>query len=740
MAENKNNLTGSEIYDYTFDCFFGCVSHITPFAIECVLLAFSPAVGKYLAQKLKGFNVKDFQQKMCENLNNFSALHESSYDTWRKVRDKSDNDITEQMYYEDDDVKRLLFCFQARLSTKDRCGGELLKHIEPMLQERGVTFEQLFPKEYKEAQEDQTKDKAKQKSTQNPIGFGTDLTQKVKDFATPPVLHREKEIQLIENYLLKQNRSNVVLIGKNGTGKTALVEGLAYNIVKKLSHPMLHDTKVISVNFGTLMSGTSYRGQLEQKLTKMMEKIGESNCILFLDELHTLFSNTAKDSNVADIIKPYLTNGKTRVIAATTDEEFLAIRDGAFLRRFNQIKISEPTPAMTLDILKGLKPSYEKTYSISIPNEVLTDIVNKSNLYIHNRNFPDKSIDLLNYVCVLACNNKDSKKCNIDMVNKALVDAFDIPPEMLKTSASMQILTLQDKLNDKVFGQQNAIEQVSTTLTHSYIIHTDKSPSPQASFLFCGPSGVGKTKTAEEVAALLGRGFSAFNMNEYQNDIDVQKLTGAAPGYVGYESGGQLTNIVRKNPYTVLLFDEFEKAHKNVQRLLLQILDKGTFTDNQGMPIDFNNTIIIMATNAGSSNSHIGYSNATPDANMTQSQLSKIFLPEFLGRINQIVTFTPLDQPALHQIVDTLCYELCGQIKQQYKVKLDITPAVRDFVIQKGFRPELGARIIKNTFKQEVEMPLALEVIKNTDVPKGKRKHNKMLIDLINDKIVCKTR
>ena len=733
------NLNSATLTDYVYEYLFGCVSHITPFAMECIVLAFSPSIGKFLATKLPDFNIDDFQSKLQDQLKTFTGLHQGGYAALRHVRDKGELDISSQMYNEKDDVKRLLRCFQQRVSTTDRFADKLLNHIEPMLEKHGVTFENLFPNEYKKAQEKLEKNKQQKQQNKNPIGFGTDLTQTAKNLSTPPVLFREQEIKLIENYLLKQNRSNVILVGKNGTGKTALVEGLAYNITHKLSHPLLSDTKIISVDFGTLMRGTTYRGQLEEKVLKMMEKISESNSILFLDELHSLFSSSAKDNSVATMIKPFLTNGKTRVIAATTDEEFLSIHDSAFLRRFNQINVSEPTPEITLNILKGIKPTYEKTYSISIPNEVLVDIVKKSNLYIHNKNFPDKSIDLLNYVCVLATNAQDDKKCNIDMVNKALIDAFNIPLEMLETSESMQILTLQDKLNDQVFGQQNAIEQVSATLTHSYILHTNKSVTPQASFLFCGPSGVGKTKTAEEIAALLGRGFSVFNMNEYQNEIDVQKLTGAAPGYVGYESGGQLTNIVSQNPYTVLLFDEFEKAHKNIQRLLLQILDKGTFTDNRGMKVDFNNTIIIMATNAGvQNNSPIGYGNTVFNQNITPSMLSKTFMPEFLGRINQIVTFKPLEQPVLHQIVDSLCYELCAQIKQEYRMGLSISPAVRDFVIQKGFQPALGARIIKNTFKQEVEMPVALEVIKKCNSPQGKQ--NKLFVDLINDKVVCKTR
>lgn len=541
--------------------------------------------------------------------------------------------------------------------------------------------------------------------------------------------------------MLKQNRCNVILVGKNGTGKSVLVDGLAYNIVNGLSHPLLRGTKVISINFGNLMQNTEFRGSLETKLTKMMKTISDGKTILFLDEIHTLFSSRGQDDNIADILKPYLTNANVRIIGATTDKEFLKIRDGAFLRRFNKITISEPSADDTLDILKNLKKEYEKKYLISIPNNVLADIVKKSNLYIHDKNFPDKAIDLLNYVCVLTSNSEKSRSCNIDLVNKALVDNFRIPLELLNTSETAQIQNLEANLNKKIFGQSDALAAVSAKLTHSYVMHTDKTSAPQASFLFCGPSGVGKTKTAEEIAKLLGRDFATINMNEYQNDMDVQKLTGAAPGYVGYESGGQLTNIIAKNPYSVLLFDEFEKAHANVQRLLLQILDKGYFTDNQGMTLNFNNSIIIMATNAGVQNRKtIGFNEVAGKQTVRYDILQKTFLPEFLGRINQIVQFKQLSPEALHQILNNLCYELNTSMLQDYNITVSVSPAVQDFVIKKGYRPELGARIIKNTFQQEVEIPVAYEVISNYAKLTAKPNGTRLMVDLIDNKIVCKVR
>lgn len=743
--KQPKNLTDFELNDLINKYIAKIDFFLTPASIECILIAFSPAVAEFLKTAISDKNITQIQQDMRKVMGDYVAEHGRYHnDALMYLTDNDKYVDYGAILSPESDVGKLLSCLQQRRPEVDSFSSTMLDLCGSILEKNGITFEKLFPKEFNQSKKEFAWNipgvGKKKQPKQNPTGLGIDLTEKAQDLIEPPVFNRDNEIKLLENFLLKQNRSNVMLVGKNGTGKSVLVEGLAYNIVNGLCHPLLRGTKIISINFGNLMANTQFRGELETKLTNLMDSIADNNCILFLDEIHTLFSRRGSDDNIADIMKPYLTNGKVRVIGATTDKEFLSIRDGAFLRRFNQITLSEPSAEMTLDILKKLKSGYEKNYSISISDEILADIVQKSNLYIHDRNFPDKAIDLLNYVCVLASDNEKPVPCSIDLTNKALVDMFHIPLELLNTSESAQIQSLQTKLNDKVFGQEPAIATISATLTHSYILHTNRTAAPQASFLFCGPSGVGKTKTAEEIATLLGRGFSVINMNEYQNEMDVQKLTGAAPGYIGYESGGQLTNIITQNPYSVLLFDEFEKAHKNVQRLLLQILDKGTFTDNQGMTLKFNNTIIIMATNAGVQyNSQIGFNDKETKLTVSHSILQNVFLPEFLGRINQIVTFDQLSQSALHRIVNTLCYELNASMEQDYNISVAVSPAVQDFVIKKGYRPELGARIIKNTFQQEVEVPLAHKVIENHKVLTDKQNHTKMIVDLIKDKIVCKT-
>lgn len=743
--DNRNNnqvknLTDFELNEYINKYYDPCVAFLTPVGIECLLIAFSPAVAAYIQETMGNKNTAKIQKDMQTALDKFLHNHYSPnvYHGINYLDDPRNYVDYGAILKPKSDVQRLLACFQNRNRNTDSFADTILDFCHPVLDAHHLTFENLYPQEF---------DKAKQEFTWSfpeteqdfdeyteAVDFGIDLTEKARDFKQSPVFNRDHEIKLMENMLLKQNRSNVLLIGKNGVGKSVLVDGLAYNIVNGLCHPMLRDTNIMSINFGDLMSDTLFRGQLESKIANLMENISKNNCILFVDEIHTLFSQRGANDNIADLMKPYLTNGKIRVIGATTDKEFLSIRDGAFLRRFNQITLDEPNTHITLDILKKLKSGYQDTYGISIPDAVLADIVQKSNSYIHDKNFPDKAIDLLNYTCVLASENKKSKSCSIDLVNQAMVDMFHIPMELLNTSEATQLQSLQTRLNSKIFGQQPAIAAISAKLTHSYIMRDNKSTAPGASFLFCGPSGVGKTKTAEEISVQLGRGFVVINMNEYQNEMDVQKLTGAAPGYIGYESGGQLTNIITRNPYTVLLFDEFEKAHRNVQRLLLQILDKGTFTDNQGMTLSFHNTIIIMATNAGLQSSNpVGFVTEQSKTTVSHNVLSKTFLPEFLGRVNQIVTFDALSQPALHQIVDTLCYELNASMEQNYNISVSVSPAVQDFVIKKGYRPELGARIIRNTFQQEVEVPVAYSVLSRNQA------HTKMIVDLLNDRIVCKT-
>ena len=762
--KQPKDLTDFELNSLIDKYYDPCVSFLTPVGIECLLIAFSPTVGQHIKNVLKIRNADQIQQAMKDALDEFLRA-EYSPGVYHGIMYLTDDDEYHVDYAailtQKSDVQRLLACFQNRNRKTDSFGDEILEHCRPVLNRYNLTFETLFPEEHKKFKEnfsfniqktqkttsherpntpffDSDTPFPKPSSETNAIGFGINLTEQVKELSEPPIFDRDQEINQIQTSLLKRNRGNVMLIGKNGTGKTALVEGLAYNIVNGRAHPLLKDTQIISINLGNLLANTQYRGQLEGKLVHMMETIAENNYILFLDEIHTLFSRRAQDDNIADIMKPYLTNGKIRIIGATTDTEFLQmLRDGAFMRRFNQITVSEPTAEMTLDILRKTKSSYEKNYAISIPDEVLEDIVQKSKAYIHNRNFPDKAIDLLNYVCVLA--SEKDKTCSIELVNKTLIDMFNVPPALLEIAESMHIATLQGKLNRSIFGQENAITQVANILVDSYIMHTDRTPEPQASFLFCGPSGVGKTKTAEAIAQLLGRKLAVVNMNEYQHEMDVNKLTGAAPGYTGYESGGRLTSIIKDNPYSVILFDEIEKAHQDVQRLLLQILDKGTFTDSQGLTLKFSNTIIIMATNAGVQyDQPVGF-NAPEGQELTVSEkaLQQIFLPEFLGRINQIVTFNSLTPDALKQIVNTLCYELNASMEQEYNIGVSISQDVQDFVIDQGYNIALGARRIKNTFKKLVEVPVAHAIIDKYKDLTNKQEHAQIIVNLVNQQIAC---
>lgn len=749
-SKNLDNNTPENLSDYELKRFIeyyyaNSMDYLTPYAIICLLIAFSPSVAKHISETT-GANSMALKNELKNALDAFLESYADVAYMGELDEAEAELDINySEILNADGDVKRLLACYKQRNYNFMTYDDDLLvEYCNPVLKKHNISFQTLFPDEFEKAKKEFVFDvpgKKQKDISKSNDNFGTDLTEKAAKLDTMPVFYRDEEIRLIENLLLKQNRSNVMLVGKNGTGKSVLIDGLAYNIVNNLSHPLLRNTKIISVNFGNLMSDTMLRGQLEKKLTTLMDNISANNWILFLDEAHTLFSGRGQEDNIANIMKPYLADGKVRVIAATTDKEFMAIRDGALLRRFNQVKISEPNSKMTMDILKKLKPKYESAYSISIPDDVLADVVKKSELYVHNRNFPDKAIDLLNYACVLACGKENSKVCGTNSVNKALMDMFNIPLELLNTSEAAKFSSLKDKLNNTVFGQDAAISAVSETLAHSYVIpRKNNNNTPQASFLFCGPSGVGKTKTAEEIAKLLGRGFKAINMNEYQNDMDVQKLTGAAPGYVGYESGGLLTNAIAENPYSVLLFDEFEKAHRNVQRLLLQILDKGTFTDNQGMEQNFKNAIIIMATNAGlQKRCSVGFNETNNKLSVSREALAKAFMPEFLGRVNKIVSFEPLNDAALKGIVNSLCYELNASMEQNYNISTSVTPALQEHVIKKGFRPELGARNINNTFLQEVEIPVACQIANNIDAFNNAKTKRKMLIDFIDGKVRCKT-
>lgn len=740
----NTNLSDYELNELLQKYFSQRVTWISPYCVSCVLIAHSGQVRSYLETIFGNKTAKEIVSTMRNALKGFTDQHIRSTTFSSRLLDTSQNLLSKGMA----DVDKLKDCLVIHKTDEEdrRLSRDVLDACDSVFQKYDLTLAKLFPDAEQKQKKEFSFAKQNKKSSGNGAPkpkVGTDLVANAREMCEPPIWGRNTELRLMEQALLKKNKASVLLVGKAGTGKTALVDGLAYSIAAGESHPMLRGAHILSVNIGELTAGTTYRGDLETKLQSILTYCEKENAILFIDEIHSLVNGRGKEEQFSDLLKPYLSNGRIRIIGATTDDEFKTMHDKAFMRRFNVLNVSEPNSDMTFQILQKLRSSYEQTYGIKISDESLRDIVNKSGAFIHNRNFPDKAIDLLNAVCVLATYDKTNFECTSDLINQSLQENFDIPSEMLSTSEPARLVGLNKNLNAAVYGQESALKQVSDALVCSYVMKTNQNRRPQSVMLFAGPSGVGKTETAKQLAKLLGRKFITLNMNEYQSSMDVQKLGGAAPGYVGYNEGGQLTNLVAKNPYSVLLFDEFEKAHTDVQRSLLQVFDQGTYTNNFGDEVSFKNTIIILATNAGVKyQSSVGYGRGDERMTVADEELNKIFLPEFLGRVNKIVKFDALSQGALQSIVNHLIAELNNHIHQEYNMNLVANDDVKNWLIKQGYDPRIGARLMQNKFAEAIEQPLSYYLLENYSLGKSADapKATQIILELQDNKIRCKSR
>ena len=748
----NTSLSDYELNELLQTYFVGRETWITPFMVSCVLILHSGEVRSYLETIFGKNTTKDIIAAMQAALNKYTKDKKINRVAYKTM---SLDETMNILVIGGKDSQKLKRCLAAEKTEEglSRLGSDDMRACEDIFKKYDLTLATLFPDEDKRQSKDfsfakQQRQSANESGQVNKPKIGIDLVEKARELREPPVFGRESELRLMEQALLKKNKGSVLLVGKAGVGKTALVDGLAYAIATNTAHPMLSGTPILSVNLGELMAGTTYRGDLETKLQNILTYCEKENGILFIDEIHALINGRGKEEQFSDMLKPYLTNGRVRIIGATTDDEYKTMRDKAFMRRFNTLNVSEPTPEVTVKILQKLRESYERTFSIKISDECLQDIVHKSGAFIHNRHFPDKAIDLLNTVCVLATYDKTNFECTSDLVDQALSTNFDIPMEMLSTSEPARIANLNKNLNSAVYGQESALKQVSDALVCSYVMRTNQNKRPQSVMLFAGPSGVGKTETAKQIAKLLGRKFICLNMNEYQSSMDVQKLGGAAPGYVGYDEGGQLTNLIAKNPYAVLLLDEFEKAHMDVQRSLLQVFDQGTYTNNFGDAVSFKNTIIILATNAGVKyQSSVGYGHADERMTVADEELNKIFLPEFLGRVNKIIKFDSLSHGALQSIVNHLVSELNNNMHQEYNLDIVVNDEIKNWLIKQGYDPRVGARLMQNKFSEMVEQPLSYYLLENYNLtrPEDKaakqaKKQKSVVLQLQDNKIHCVSR
>lgn len=618
-------------------------------------------------------------------------------------------------------------------------------------------------------------------------GFAVDLNEKAKQGKIDPVIGRNDEINRVIQILSRRNKNNPVLIGEPGVGKTAIAEGLAQRIVNNDVPEILKNCHIISLNMSSVVAGTKYRGEFEERLKKVIDEVKKhKDWILFVDELHTLVGAGSSEGSMdaANIMKPALARGELRCIGATTLKEYKKYieKDAALERRFQPVKVGEPNPKDTLEILKGLRDRYEAFHKAKITDEALKAAVELSGRYITDRFQPDKAIDVIDEAAAKVRMEASStpeglkkKEEALESVNKekeAAVSAQDfekaaiyrdqakklqteidtlkkdwkggdhdhltvteedvaevvskwtgVPVQNLKKSDSERLLHLEDELHKRVIGQDEAVHAVATAIRRARAGMKDPK-RPIGSFLFLGTTGVGKTELARALAECMfgsEKNMIRFDMSEYMEKHEVSRLVGAPPGYVGYEEGGQLTDAVRRNPYSVILFDEVEKAHMDFFNILLQVLDDGRLTDGQGRTVDFTNCVIIMTSNLGSNflkghmGKKLGFSSGEKEEKeesfedirkMIMDEVKRTFRPEFINRIDEIIVFHPLTPENLSEIVDLMLKKVAGKL-ERFHVSLDVSDEAKKVIIADGTDVEYGARPLKRTIQKEMEDPIS---------------------------------
>lgn len=638
--------------------------------------------------------------------------------------------------------------------------------------------------------------------------FGRDLTLAAQELRLDPVVGREKEIERVIQILARRTKNNPVLIGEPGVGKTAVAEGLAIRIVNAEVPDILDGKKVIQLDMGLLVAGTKYRGEFEERLKKIMDEIRQAgNIILVIDEMHTLIGAGAAEGAIdaANILKPALSRGEIQVIGATTLDEYRKYveKDSALERRFQSVIIDEPTEDESIEIIKGLKPKYEEHHKLIISDDAIVSAVKLSNKYITDRFLPDKAIDVIDEasskvrlkVSNLSPEGKELEKELRNLIkekedairnqefekasqlrddeaelkdriremaqkykeeheaNKPTVTAENVaeviatmtgvPVTKLTEGESERLLKLEDTLHERVIGQHDAVVAISKAIRRARV--GLKSPNrPIGSFIFCGPTGVGKTELAKALAeAVFGSedNMIRVDMSEFMEKHSTAKLIGSPPGYVGYDDGGHLTELVRKKPYSVILFDEIEKAHPDVFNIMLQILDDGRLTDAKGRHINFKNTIIIMTSNVGASmittTSRLGFSTSDDESKdkyeklkeTVSEEMKKAFRPEFLNRIDETIVFAHLSQEEIRQIVDLMLKDLFKRLAER-ELSVEVTDEVKDHLAKNGYSEAYGARPLRRLIQRKIEDMLAEEILS------GKyAQGDTIVIKLVDDKI-----
>ena len=550
--------------------------------------------------------------------------------------------------------------------------------------------------------------------------FASNLNELARQDKIDPLIGREHEIERIIQILCRRRKNNPLLVGEAGVGKTALAEGLARMIVEGKVPQVLTDSTIYSLDMGALLAGTKYRGDFEKRLKAVLAQLArEPGSILFIDEIHTIIGAGAASGGVMDasnLIKPVLSSGKLRCIGSTTYQEYRGIfeKDRALSRRFQKIDVGEPSVEDTVHILRGLKSRFEEHHGVKYSRAALRAAVELSARYINDRHLPDKAIDVIDEAGAiqhLLPVSKRKKTIGIVDIENIVAKIARIPPKSVSASDKDSLRTLERDLKLVVYGQDEAIEALSSAIkmSRSGLGNTQK---PIGSFLFAGPTGVGKTEVSRQLAKVLGIELIRFDMSEYMERHTVSRLIGAPPGYVGFDQGGLLTEAVSKHPHAVLLLDEIEKAHPDVYNLLLQVMDHGTLTDNNGRKADFRNVILIMTTNAGSeqiSRRSMGFTHQDHVSDSIEV-IKKTFTPEFRNRLDGIIQFKALDANTIGHVVDKFIAELEAQLEEK-NVTVEVDQDARTWLAKHGFDPQMGARPMTRVIQEHIKKPLAGELL-----------------------------
>ncbi|MGQ9708427.1 MAG: ATP-dependent Clp protease ATP-binding subunit [bacterium] len=637
--------------------------------------------------------------------------------------------------------------------------------------------------------------------------FSRDLTQLAREDKLDPIIGREKEIERIIQILARRKKNNPVLIGEAGVGKTAIVEGLAQRIVTGRVPNVLKNKRVLALDMAAIVAGTKYRGQFEERLKSILNEIQHhGDCIIFIDEVHTIVGAGAAEGAIdaSSILKPALARGEIQVIGATTPEEYRRYieKHSALERRFQKIVVEPPSVAETVQILEGLREKYELHHNVTYEDTALYAAAYLADRYITDRFLPDKAIDVIDeagsrvkLMRPVINPELDEIEHKVEKITRAKEEAVrrqefekaaelrdeqkklteylkrrrkewekkgsfpvvteedvayvvsswtSVPLSKLEEKESSRLLRMEEELKQWIVGQDDAISAVAKAIRRSRAGIKDPR-RPIGSFIFLGPTGVGKTELARVLARFLFGDEEAllrFDMSEYMEKFNVSRLVGAPPGYVGYEEGGQLTEKVRRKQYSVVLFDEIEKAHPDVFNILLQILDDGQITDSLGRKVNFKNAVIIMTSNIASTEirglSGIGFASSTPEVNYenirtkVMTEVKRVFRPEFLNRVDEVIVFRPLDRPQMDAIVDIQLRELSSRLKEK-KITIQLTAAAKELLVQEGFDPQYGARPIKRAMRRLLEDPLAEELLKG-----GFSNNPNIIVDRDGERLIFK--